>query len=77
MDVLLRTPSCVEVIGRKAAILAEDVMHVTCTRKKKERVAMGPKIPAYQIQDHEAVCRALAPLARCCVTVSLAAYIFG
>lgn len=46
MDVLVRTPSCVEVIGSKAAILAEDVMHVTYSVRKK-KVAMGPKIPAY------------------------------
>lgn len=43
MDVLLRTPSCVEVIGRKAAILAEDVMHVTYSLIKKGKSCAGSK----------------------------------
>lgn len=43
MDVLLHMPSCVEVIRRKAAILAEDVMHVTSSLIKKGKSCDGSK----------------------------------
>lgn len=43
MDVLLRMPSCVEVIGGKAAVLAEDAMHVTYSLIKKGKRCNGSK----------------------------------